>query len=225
MPRPRLVRWKPDLTICATFEKEEEMFSHKKWARLFALAIVASMVLSACATPTPEVIEKIVTQVVTQVVKETVKETVVVEGTPQVIEKEVTKVVEKEVTSVVEKVVTPTPVPLDLNAPDPTTLTWVSHGDISSMDPHLAYEDTSFHLINNIIEGLIYFNRESASEFVPWLATEVPSVKNGGISEDGMTYTFHIRPGIKFHNGNDLTASDVAYSWQRGLLQSDPNSG
>jgi hypothetical protein len=86
----------------AAVKKEEEMFSRKKLATVLAvITIIASMVLSACATPTPEVIEKVVTQVVekvvTQVVKETVKETVVVEGTPQVVEKEVTKIVEEEV--------------------------------------------------------------------------------------------------------------------------------
>ena len=45
-------------------------------------------------------------------------------------------------------------------------------------------------------------------------------MQNGGLSEDGLTYTFKIRDGIKFHNGNDLTAEDAAYSWERALLQS-----
>jgi len=39
------------------------------------------------------------------------------------------------------------------------------------------------------------------------------------ISADGTVYTFHIRQGVKFHNGDGLTPSDVAYSFQRGLLQ------
>ena len=72
------------------------MYSRKKWSSLFALLVIASMVLSACATPTPEVIEKVVEKVVTQMVEkevtkvvvETVKETVIVEGTPQVDEKD-----------------------------------------------------------------------------------------------------------------------------------------
>ncbi|MEZ4518966.1 MAG: ABC transporter substrate-binding protein [Chloroflexota bacterium] len=51
----------------------------------------------------------------------------------------------------------------------------------------------------------------------------MPSVANGGISEDGTVYTFHIREGVTFHDGAELTPSDVAYSFQRGLLQSDPN--
>jgi len=198
------------------------MFSRKKWMSLFALLTIAGLVLSACATPTPEVIEKIVEKEVTKVVKETVKETVIVEGTPQVVEKEVTKIVREEV----EVVVTPTPEVVTYDqAPDPTTLTLVDIGDIAMLDPHLAYEGSSYMALNNIIEGLVFYDRESASEFVPWLAEEVPTVQNGGLSADGLTYTFKIREGIKFHNGNDLTAEDVAYSWERALLQSGPNSG
>ena len=43
------------------------------------------------------------------------------------------------------------------------------------------------------------------------LATEIPTVANGGISADGMTYTFKIRQGVKFHNGDPLTPHDVAF--------------
>jgi peptide/nickel transport system substrate-binding protein len=173
----------------------------------------------ACgATPEPQVIEKIVTQVV----EKTIVETVMVQGTPEIVEKVVTQVVEVEV----EKQVTAVPEVITFDqAPDPTTLTLVDNADIAMLDPHLAYEGSSYAAINNIIEGLVFYNRESASEFVPWLAEEVPTVQNGGLSEDGLTYTFKIRDGIKFANGNDLTPEDVAYSWERALLQSGPNSG
>jgi len=139
-----------------------------------------------------------------------------------VVEKEVP--VEKEVVKEVVVTATPEVVAFDM-APDPTTLTLVDFGDVAMLDPHLAYEGSSYMAINNIIEGLVFYDRESASEFVPWLAEEVPTVANGGLSADGLTYTFNIRQGIKFHNGNDLTAEDVAYSWERALLQSGPNSG
>jgi len=143
---------------------------------------------------------------------------------PQVI----TQVVEKEVTAIVtvEKEVTAVPQAVSFDqAPDPTTLTYAAPDDAATLDPHLAYEGTSYEIIESVVEGLIWYNREKADEFVPVLATEVPSVANGGISADGQTYSFKIRSGIKFHDGNDLTASDVAYSWERVLLQSDPNSG
>ncbi|HEX2998063.1 MAG TPA: ABC transporter substrate-binding protein, partial [Anaerolineales bacterium] len=143
-------------------------------------------------------------------------------ASPQV----VTVEVEKLTTVEVEKVVTAAPEEVSFDqAPDPTTITYVMPDDAASLDPHLAYEGTSYEIINNVLEPLIFFNHKSASDYVPALSKEVPTVENGGISEDGMTYTFNIREGIKFENGNDLTASDAAHSFERVLLQSDPNSG
>lgn len=54
-------------------------------------------------------------------------------------------------------------------------------------------------------------------ELVPGLATEVPNDDNGLISQDGLTYTFPIREGVTFHDGTDLTAEDVKYSWDRAM--------
>jgi len=53
------------------------------------------------------------------------------------------------------------------------------------------------------------------------LATVVPSVENGLISEDGLTYIFPIREGVKFHNGEILTPEDVEYTFERNML-ADP---
>ena len=52
-------------------------------------------------------------------------------------------------------------------------------------------------------------------ELSPMLAAEVPTLENGLISEDGLTYTFPLREDVKFHDGSDLTAEDVVYSWER----------
>jgi peptide/nickel transport system substrate-binding protein len=61
-------------------------------------------------------------------------------------------------------------------------------------------------------------------ELVPGLATEVPTVDNGLISADGLTYTFPIREGVTFHDGTPLTADDVKYSWDRVMTMSLPES-
>jgi peptide/nickel transport system substrate-binding protein len=50
--------------------------------------------------------------------------------------------------------------------------------------------------------------------FVPNLATEIPTVENGGISEDGLTYTIKVRQDAKFHDGEALTAADVLFTHQ-----------
>ena len=59
-------------------------------------------------------------------------------------------------------------------------------------------------------------------ELVPALATEVPTIDNGLISEDGLTYTFPIREGVMFHDGTELTAEDVKYSWDRVMTMDLP---
>jgi peptide/nickel transport system substrate-binding protein len=64
-----------------------------------------------------------------------------------------------------------------------------------------------------VYDTMVFYDREDPNAFVGQLA------ETWDVSSDGKTYTFHIRPGIKFHEGGDLTPSDIAYSLQRGLLQ------
>lgn len=82
-----------------------------------------------------------------------------------------------------------------------------------TLDPALAYNSASNHVISQIYETLITYNRERTDEFIPQLAT------SWEISAEGDVYTFYIRPGVTFHGGQSLTAEDVAYTFQRGILQ------
>ncbi len=93
-----------------------------------------------------------------------------------------------------------------------------SFGEPDSLDPALDYETSGGNVIQNVMEPLIIYDHVSPTDFVPALAVEVPSLENGGISEDGRTYTFQIREGVTFHAGGTLEPHDVAYSFQRGLL-------
>lgn len=107
---------------------------------------------------------------------------------------------------------------------DPTSFVEVTAGDIDTLDPALAYDTASGEVIQNVYNSLIFYDGAETAKFVPALATEVPSAENGGISADGMTWTWKIRSGVKFHNGDTMTPTDVAYSLQRGLLQGGGSS-
>ncbi len=96
---------------------------------------------------------------------------------------------------------------------DPGVFVVMTTGSPDTLDPALSYDTASGEIIQNVYETLVFYDGESTSEFVPQLATEWT------VSEDGTVWTFNIREGVKFHEGGDLTASDVAYSFQRGLLQ------
>jgi len=63
-----------------------------------------------------------------------------------------------------------------------------------------------------IFSGLIATN--DTGEWMPDLASEVPTLQNGGVSRDGLTVTYKLRPGITWHDGNPFTAEDVKFTWQ-----------
>ncbi|HYM68346.1 MAG TPA: ABC transporter substrate-binding protein [bacterium] len=103
---------------------------------------------------------------------------------------------------------------------NPGTFVEVQFGDVVSLDPDLAYDIYSAEPIwPNVYETLITYSGSSIDKFAPMLATDVPSLSNGLISKDGLTYTFPIRQGVRFHDGSTMTTDDVVYSLRRFLLQ------
>jgi peptide/nickel transport system substrate-binding protein len=96
---------------------------------------------------------------------------------------------------------------------NPDTLVEATICDPESLDPAWAYDTASGEVIFNVYETLLFPKKDSTTEFVPMLATK------WDISPDGKTYTFYIRQGVKFQDGQDLTPQDVAYSLWRGMIQ------
>jgi peptide/nickel transport system substrate-binding protein len=97
---------------------------------------------------------------------------------------------------------------------DPTTIVVAeSEVGIDTLDPALAYDTASGEIIQNTYDTLVFYDGDKTDAFLPQLA------ESWELSADGTVYTFKIRSGVKFHEGQDLTATDVAYSFQRGLLQ------
>jgi peptide/nickel transport system substrate-binding protein len=160
-----------------------------------SLLIIASMMLAACAQPA-EVIKTVEVVKTVEIMQE--GQTVIVTATPE------------------PKVEAPAK---EFKSNDPTVYVNATFGEAETLDPALDYESAGIGFILQIYDTLIYYNREDAVSFTPQLALEVPTVENGGISADGTVYTFKIRQGVKFHDGTDMTVEDVAYTFQRGLLQ------
>lgn len=63
-----------------------------------------------------------------------------------------------------------------------------------------------------LFNGLLYANDKG--EWMPDLALDVPSVQNGGVSRDGLTVTYRLRPGVTWHDGVAFTSQDVKFTWQ-----------
>lgn len=55
---------------------------------------------------------------------------------------------------------------------------------------------------------------DDKGQFVPNLATEIPSVANGGISQDGLEWTIKLKPGVKWHDGAPFTAKDLLFTYE-----------
>jgi peptide/nickel transport system substrate-binding protein len=83
--------------------------------------------------------------------------------------------------------------------------------DIISLDPGEAFEFSSGEPVGNMYERLVYFDVKNVSSIYGALA------ESWGVGNDGKTYTFKLRPGIKFSSGNPLTADDAVYSIQRAV--------
>lgn len=107
---------------------------------------------------------------------------------------------------------------------DKQTLIVAHAGEMQSLDPVYSYDGVTQGMMINVYDTLLKFSGSSMTEFLPSVSEEVPSVENGLISADGMTYTFPIRKGIKFHDGTELTPEDVRYSILRFMI-SDISGG
>jgi peptide/nickel transport system substrate-binding protein len=92
-----------------------------------------------------------------------------------------------------------------------------------TLDPQINYTAMYWPLFIWTHDGLMAFRKTggpAGSEVVPDLAEAMPVISN-----DGKTYTFTLRKGIKFSNGKDLTVDDVVASFQRIFKVSSPTSG
>ncbi|WP_439499385.1 ABC transporter substrate-binding protein [Bosea sp. (in: a-proteobacteria)] len=81
------------------------------------------------------------------------------------------------------------------------------NADIRSTNPGVNRDDNTDAVILHMVEGLVGYRENGA--VAPLLAEQVSA------SADGLTYTFKLRKGVKFHNGAELTSADVLWNWTR----------
>jgi peptide/nickel transport system substrate-binding protein len=173
----------------------------KRLTLLATTVAITSLLLAACGQPTPEVVKETVE--VEKVIQETVevKETVIV--TQVVTEKEEVKVL-----------VTPTSDPSGIERGG--TLIAAISADPEGFDPHITSAHSSFEILENVYDTLVTVDENL--NMIPSLA------ESWEISDDNLTWTFYLREGVKFHNGRELTADDVVYSYER-IMNPDTGSG
>ena len=80
--------------------------------------------------------------------------------------------------------------------------------DVATLDPAIGYDWQNWSMIKSLFDGLMDY-APGTTELRPGLA------ESYDLSEDGLTYTFHLRQGVTFHNGREMTADDVKYSLDR----------
>lgn len=99
--------------------------------------------------------------------------------------------------------------------PELITLTFARGADSQKLDPADVDDGESMKVLVNVCEGLVRF-KHGTTQPEPCLAT------SWIISPDGLTYTFTLRSGVKFHDGTPLDAPAAAFSFLRQMDKSNP---
>ena len=92
------------------------------------------------------------------------------------------------------------------------------------LDPACAYDYFSTDVIWQVFDTLLIYAPDSTT-LLPGLATQVPTLANGGISSDGMNYTYHLRQGVKFSDGTSFNATVMKWSIERVIALGDSAGG
>jgi len=169
----------------------------KNKALLFGLLIIAALLVAACQPQT------VVETVVVEKEGETIVETVEVEVEKEV---EVVKEVEVEVAGGARGT--------------SGTLNILYWQAASTMNAYLSGGTKDIHAASMVLEPLARY--DEVGKMVPWLAVEIPTGENGGVSEDFTSITWKLKDGIVWSDGTPFTSADVVFSGEYCL---DPDMG
>ncbi|HEX2889828.1 ABC transporter substrate-binding protein [Vineibacter terrae] len=95
------------------------------------------------------------------------------------------------------------------------TLTIALNADIRSLEPGINRDANTDTVIQVLFEGLVAHRAD--------LSVGPALAESWTVSDDGRTYTFRLREGVKFHNGAPLTATEVKWTWDRLMAQTGWN--
>ncbi|WP_172299872.1 peptide ABC transporter substrate-binding protein [Pseudoruegeria sp. HB172150] len=82
----------------------------------------------------------------------------------------------------------------------------------STLNPFLSGGTKEVESASMIIEPLARFDQDG--NMVPWLATEIPTLENGGVAEDLKSITWKLKDGVVWSDGTPLTAADAVFTWE-----------
>lgn len=83
---------------------------------------------------------------------------------------------------------------------------------VSTMNPYLSGGTKEVYAASMVIEPLARYDETGA--LVPMLATEIPTVENGGVAEDLKSITWKLKPDLKWSDGSAVTAEDAIFTWK-----------
>lgn len=104
-----------------------------------------------------------------------------------------------------------TAMPVLAETPADTLVEALAFDDIITMDPGEAFEFSAAEITANTYQLLVRLDEKDTSKVYGELA------ESWTVSDDGLTYTFKLKPGLKFASGNPITATDVAWSFERAV--------
>ena len=91
---------------------------------------------------------------------------------------------------------------------------------VSIMNPFLSSGTKDIEAASLVIEPLARF--DETGQMVPYLAAEIPTVENGGVSEDLTTITWKLKEGLLWSDGTPVTSADAVFTWR---YCTDPEGG
>jgi len=92
--------------------------------------------------------------------------------------------------------------------------TWI---DDLFEEPNSLIPNASSETFAGLVDQALYaplFVGDTSGHITPGIATVLPTIANGGVSADAKTWTFHLRPNLKWSDGMPLDARDVDFSWR-----------